>query len=75
MARGNSLTEIQSLAEQQVKVLRAIKKEGERHMEYFDSTMSAFKNPQARIKCFDTLYYEKALPYIDQLLKQKTNAG
>lgn len=62
---------IDQLPSQSIKVLRAIKKEGEKHMKYFHSTMGAFKYPERRVKAFDTTYYENALPIIDEILTRK----
>lgn len=68
-----SVVDIDKLPEQHIKVLKAIKKEGERHLEYFYSTMKHFKFPEKRMKTFDTKYYEDALPFIDKILKEKEN--
>jgi|JI9StandDraft_1071089.scaffolds.fasta_scaffold00044_65 hypothetical protein len=62
---------IEHLAEQQIKVLKAIKKEGEKHLKYFYETMKYFTYPERRLKCFDTNYYEEALPRIEEILRQR----
>lgn len=62
---------IEKLQDQQLNVLRAIKKEGEKHLKYFYSTMKHFKFPEKRMKCFDTTYYEEALPVIERVLRER----
>ena len=66
------IVEIEDLQTQHTKVLRAIKKEGEKHLQYYRDTMSAFSKPENRIKTFDTIYYERVLPHIEQLLNEKS---
>ena len=63
---------IAELQDQQLNILRAIKREGEKHLKYFYSTMYHFKFPDKRIKCFDTKYYEEALPVIERILRDKS---
>ena len=70
MSGSNLFPTIEQLPVQNFKVLRAIKKEGEAHMRYFEQTMSAFKFPERRVKTFDTLYYESVLPVINEILQQ-----
>lgn len=54
----------------QVTQLRLRLREGEKHLKYYHSTMSAFKHPEKRMKCQDTKYYEEVVPYIKKLLEQ-----
>lgn len=61
---------IEELQSMQVKVLKATYREGEKHLRYYYSTMSAFSNPQNRVKCHDTKYYEEVMPIIAKILKQ-----
>ncbi len=58
------------LQDQQVSVLKALYREGDRHMKYYHSTMGAFKFPEKRMKCFDTKYFEEVMPMIEDILKQ-----
>jgi len=58
------------LQDQQIKVLKALYREGDRHMKYYHSTMAAFKHPELRMKCFDTKYFEEVMPMIEEILKQ-----
>ena len=60
---------IEELQTQQISVLRATYREGEKHLKYYYGTMSAFKYPEQRIKCFDTKYYEEVMPEIAKILK------
>ncbi len=62
--------DIDKLGEQQVSVLRALYREGERHMKYYHSTMGAFRYPEKRVKCFDTKYFEDVMPEIKKILDQ-----
>lgn len=61
---------IEELQTQQLSVLKAIYREGDKHLKYFYGTMSAFKFPERRVKCFDTKYYEEVMPEIARILKQ-----
>ena len=58
------------LRDQQVSVLKALYREGERHLKYYNSTMGAFRFPEKRMKCFDTKYFEEVLPLIDGILRE-----
>lgn len=58
----------EKLGEQQINVLRALQKEAQRGLKYYHSTMHVFDFPEKRAKGFDTAYYEKVLPIIDELL-------
>ena len=64
--------DIAQLPEQQIKILKAIKREGEKHLKYYYDTMKHFKFPEKRLKCFDTKYYEDALPHIERILREKS---
>lgn len=59
------------LTDLDVSVLRAIKREGEKHLQYFYSTMKHFQFPERRLKCFDTLTYERVLPKVERILREK----
>lgn len=67
----SELIALERLPEQQIKILKAIQKEGEKHLKHFYDTMKHFKYPERRQKAFDTLYYEKALPQIEKILREK----
>ena len=62
--------DIDKLRTEQISVLKAIYREGQKHLKYFSATMSAFTYPEKRIKTFDTKYYEEVLPEIARILKQ-----
>lgn len=63
--------DIAKLPEQEIKILQAIKREGEKHLKYFYDTMKHFTFPEKRVKCFDTKYYEDALPQIERILRER----
>ena len=65
--------DIGSLRSLQISVLRNLKKVGDRHLEYYNSTMSAFKFPEKRMKCHDTVYYEAMLPEVNRILEEIDN--
>lgn len=62
---------LEHLTDLDVKVLRAIKKEGEKHLRYYYSTMKHFRFPERRLKCFDTVTYEAILPKVERILREK----
>ncbi len=62
--------DIEKLRTEQISVLKATYREGERHLKYFASTMSAFAFPEKRVKTFDTKYYEEVMPVIARILKE-----
>ncbi len=62
---------LDQLTDLDVKVLRAIKKEGEKHLRYYYSTMQHFQHPERRLKCFDTMTYENILPRVEKILREK----
>jgi len=64
---------IESLRSSQINVLKAIKKSGEAHLKYYHETMSAFKNPEKRMKCHDTKYFEEVLPIVNEILEEYHN--
>lgn len=70
MAKSNQLPDINTLQDIDISILRKTFKEGEKHMKYYYSTMSAFSNPENRVKCFDTEYYERVLSEIAKLLTE-----
>lgn len=61
----------EELRTMELKILGAIYREGVRHLQYYVETQKHFKNPQARLKTFDTIYYEQMLPMIIPILKQQ----
>lgn len=63
--------DIDKLKETPIHLLEAIVKEGESHIKYFYGTMKVFKYPEKRIKCYDTTYFEEALPIIKEILSNK----
>lgn len=69
-ATGQFTVDINRLKQEQVSVLKAIYKAGDKHMKYFHSTMGAFKFPDRRMKTFDTCYYERVLPEIAKILRE-----
>jgi hypothetical protein len=62
--------DVEQLKQEQVSVLKSMKMEAEKHLNYFNSTMHAFSNSENRVKCFDTVYYEEVLPIIDKILNE-----
>lgn len=62
--------DIDKLRTEQISVLRAIYREGTKHLKYFSETMKAFAHPENRVKTFDTKYYEEVMPEIARILKQ-----
>jgi len=65
--------QVDKLKELEIKILRALFKEGEAHLKYYFTTMSCFKYPERRVKCYDTVYYEEVLPEIARILKEHEN--
>jgi hypothetical protein len=63
--------DIEKLKTQNISVLKAVLREGERHLRYYYSTMSVFKHPESRVKTQDTVYYEEVVPIIVEILQQK----
>lgn len=70
MQGNNFKIDVAKLPELQISVLRTMYVEGERHLKYFYNTMKLFKNPEKRIKCFDTVQYERTLPAIMDILRE-----
>ncbi len=62
--------DLEELKGMQINQLKLRLKEGERHLKYWNSTMSAFKYPEKRMKCQDTKYYEEVVPEIKRILEQ-----
>jgi len=60
--------DVEGLRQEQISVLKAIYKEGTRHLHYYHSSMSCFKYPEKRVKTFDTKYYEDVLPIVIDIL-------
>lgn len=56
--------DIEKLRVEQISVLKAIYREGIKHISYYHKSMAAFRNPELRVKTFDTKYYEEVLPII-----------
>jgi hypothetical protein len=65
------IVDVDKLRSEQISVLKAIYKEGTAHLDYYYRTMSAFSNPENRVKTFDTKYYEDVLPIIIDILKNE----
>lgn len=61
--------DVDSITKEQIKILRAICEEGQNHLKYYHDTMSVFKNPQNRIKTFDTCYYERVMPSVIDIIR------
>lgn len=60
--------DIDKLPSMSVMVLKATLKTGREHLKNFQTTMSAFKFPEKRLKCHDTIYYETVVPIIENIL-------
>ena len=61
--------DIEKLGSEQISVLKAIHSAGEKHLQYYYSTMSVFKNPANRVKTHDTEYYEQVMPIVTNILR------
>lgn len=61
----------EELKTMELKILGAIYREGVRHLQYYAETQRHFKNPELRLKTFDTVYYEQMLPQIIPILIQQ----
>lgn len=70
ISNGDFTVDLDRLRQEQVSVLKAIYRAGDRHMKYYHDTMSVFKFPERRIKTFDTCYYERVLPEIAKILRE-----
>lgn len=64
-------TDLSDLSKLDLKVLRNIKRAGEKHLKQYYATMSVFQYPERRMKCFDTLAYERVLPKIERILREQ----
>ena len=64
--------DVDALRAEQLSVLKAIYKEGMKHIQYYNDSMAAFKHPELRVKTFDTKYYEEVLPIIVEILRQSS---
>lgn len=62
--------DIESLQSLQIASLRNLKKVGENHLKRYADTMSAFRFPERRLKCHDTIYYEKMIPEVNRILEE-----
>lgn len=65
------IPDLEHLTDMDVRVLRAIKREGERHLRSYYETMKHFQFPERRLKCFDTVMYERVLPRVERILREK----
>lgn len=63
------VVDVESLRGEQLNILEAIYKEGEKHIREFHERAKAFKYPERRVKCFDTVYYEQVMPIIVEILR------
>jgi hypothetical protein len=61
---------IETLQGMQISILKAIYKEGEKLLKYYNTTMSVFKHPELRVKTHDTKYYEEVMPIIAKVLRE-----
>lgn len=61
--------DVDALRAEQISVLKAIYKEGVKHLQYYHDSQAAFKHPELRVKTFDTKYYEEVLPIIIDILR------
>lgn len=64
------VVDVDKLKAEQISILKAVYKAGDKHMKYYYSTMNAFKHPELRVKTFDTQYYEQAMPEIAKILQE-----
>lgn len=61
---------IDSLRSLDISILKNTLKVGREHLKYFNETMGVFKFPEKRMKCHDTVYYERVVPEIELILKE-----
>ena len=61
----------ENLTDEQLAVYKAKYRAGKKHLKYIEDTMKHFKFPERRVKCFDTIQYEREVPEIEALLKSK----
>ncbi len=65
--------DVDNISKDQIMILKKFKREADKHLHYFYSTMGAFKNPELRVKCFDTLEFEQLLPEVSSIINQFEN--
>jgi hypothetical protein len=63
------IVDIEKLKTEDINRLRNLYKEGEKHLKYYYETMSAFKNPERRVKTYDTAYYEEVMPIVMSIIR------
>jgi hypothetical protein len=63
--------EVDQLKDLDIAIIKSVYREGERHLKYYHSTMHIFKNPEKRIKTYDTLYYEQVMPFVIDILRNR----
>ena len=62
--------DIETLPSMSLLVLKATLKTGRAHLKSYRDTMSAFRFPEKRMKCHDTIYYETVVPEIERILAE-----
>lgn len=64
------MVNIESLRSLDISVLKLTLKTGRDHLKYFQESMSAFRFPEKRMKCHDTVYYERVVPEIEEIIRE-----
>lgn len=64
---------VDALRSLDISILKNTLKVGRDHLKYFSETMSVFRFPEKRMKCHDTVYYERVVPEIELILKEYEN--
>lgn len=73
MAEKTFVVDKEKLKGEQLVVLRAIQKAGQKHLSYYHESMAAFQHPERRVKTFDTVYYEEVMPIVIDILRNYEN--
>jgi hypothetical protein len=63
------VVDIEKLKAEDINRLKNLYKEGEKHLKYYNESMSVFKYPERRVKTYDTVYYEQVMPIIIDIIR------
>lgn len=59
-----------NLSEEQLIAMKAHLREGRKHLKYYKESEKNFKNPELRLKCFDTVQFEKTVPELERIFAE-----
>lgn len=59
-----------NLSEENLLALKSHLKEGRKHLKYFRETNKLFKNPEKRMKTYDTVQFERTVPELEEIFKK-----